>query len=1132
MAPGEGTGKTGGWAAIYEVLEIAQAFQRASDARMAESRRVAANAGAVGSLALLGVSVVRGVPLRLLQTSFSFGMFCLLPSLPSLRSRLPTKWQTHILTLALLHLFSLVVLVLEDLSDPSGVARTCPTVTTGVLAQGGVCGIIYCFLMCVVLLAGLPPGWNLAYIHLAIPAYGMLNSDSPQVEESRGPSSCLRWSALLPLVDMYLFAWLVLAVRHLLDGRERHLFALTQAEEPSEAEDVPVPEDVLAVPADVASSVMECDGEKEEVRNKAAPKPPLTVVRKLSEKSTKGSELSPKAHEAKPNALLMASMSSPADNQTRLREMCEKMWDADYTLEEYFTDCTETFPELQLFFVAAGSSSSGVSNELEYQRTIGSLFTVYWLLRLNLDGCLGFCYGVDNNWKPIRPPKKLRKASKFMSGCSDISEKVSCPFSQMDESQKRASFHDTMQWALFADLISQASCCKASFMEDGPERLMALLTITAIHDIMKVEALLPVVQPEHSPYMGYNSGVVIRDHDIAIGYVMTHYPNLLPSYAALPPSAQAVCLFSQGKMNFNHGWFVQAEAPAGGMLRTLKSVLKEEESCAPDIAFYFLHWLTDLAGAAATPRGGAEKFVLLFPQMLLASFLWSIPFLAKLSTGSETEVMELYLKARWREMLPDRPVPTTPSAIALMRLLVMTQSDGKVVDCFYDLPGMSRWTLTAELSRAGCQKQGFSMCKPDSMGPAFMVYYGPALMQQNKESTRLTLLALRLLAEVYRVARVLWPVAFDQDGVVVTIQVAELKTKTADVVIEMGMEAKSEENKEAEDGEIVDCDCAGWYIVRHNDLEGSVKWLTPEEREELTGTRVFGSSQSAGSRCALEPLDIGSMSECLTRATISPQARRAITCTLESLPSMQVKLSNGGRSSGQVSNGSSLDLEDSEDDNFDSSADVRIMRRTSQLDVMKSLSHVSRRSYATDGSRRTSGVGTPTGNSSCSIETPRPWIAPGPAPSLCNLRRVSHTEPNLPFFDSVDGVGGGTTHLAVDSGTTAQLRQENWLLRNTNQSLLQEINELRVDSIFSQKLRMQVEGDSKLSLATTLRGTQLEQTNTLSSMPVFKQSKGPSVREVMCRRLSDKLPPIPRKATGSCGNSAVGGLSRRAQAAD
>ena len=40
-----------------------------------------------------------------------------------------------------------------------------------------------------------------------------------------------------------------------------------------------------------------------------------------------------------------------------------------------------------------------------------------------------------------------------------------------------------------------------------------------VHDIMKVEALLPKVDAKHGPYEGFKEGVVINDHDVALGYV-------------------------------------------------------------------------------------------------------------------------------------------------------------------------------------------------------------------------------------------------------------------------------------------------------------------------------------------------------------------------------------------------------------------------------------------------------------------------------------------------------------------------------------------------------------------------------------------------------------------------------------
>ena len=46
------------------------------------------------------------------------------------------------------------------------------------------------------------------------------------------------------------------------------------------------------------------------------------------------------------------------------------------------------------------------------------------------------------------------------------------------------------------------------------ERTVAMLALTAFHDVMKVQALLPTVRPEHGPYEGFKAGDTINDHDI------------------------------------------------------------------------------------------------------------------------------------------------------------------------------------------------------------------------------------------------------------------------------------------------------------------------------------------------------------------------------------------------------------------------------------------------------------------------------------------------------------------------------------------------------------------------------------------------------------------------------------------
>merc|ERR1719148_589160 len=113
------------------------------------------------------------------------------------------------------------------------------------------------------------------------------------------------------------------------------------------------------------------------------------------------------------------------------------------------------------------------------------------------------------------------------------------------------------------------------------------------------------------------------------------------------------------------------------MLSSLKGCLAAAQP--GHLPFYFFHWLTDLSGAEGTPMGGAEKFVLKFPEPVLAAFLWSIPYLDRLAGKTETEVMEQYLVARWQDTFPDALLPTGPRSIALLRLAVMAQSEAGII---------------------------------------------------------------------------------------------------------------------------------------------------------------------------------------------------------------------------------------------------------------------------------------------------------------------------------------------------------------------------------------------------------------------------------------------------------------------
>jgi len=308
------------------------------------------------------------------------------------------------------------------------------------------------------------------------------------------------------------------------------------------------------------------------------------------------------------------------------------------------------------------------------------------------------------------------------------------------------------------------------------ERTLAMLALTAIHDIMKVKALLPVVDRRHGQYCGYKPGEVVNDHDLALGYVLEFHPDAVPSFAGLPQRQRESLKFTQFHMEYNMGWLVQAEAPPGPLFKKFKSIIRAGKASPCDIAFYFTHWLTDLAGAEPFPQEGCEKFVLKFPQKVLTSFLGSFPFVQHLFSKPETVVFEDYLRWRWEAHEPDLgPKSSGTGSIARLRLVVMAQGHSEKVLAAYDelRPG-DRAVLQAELARTGCQDQAYSEDNPEPRGgPAFLVYYAPALLQKNCAVDPVG--ALAVLAEVLRQARALWPLNSSLGSKAVTLRIDVLK---------------------------------------------------------------------------------------------------------------------------------------------------------------------------------------------------------------------------------------------------------------------------------------------------------------------------------------------------------------------
>lgn len=430
--------------------------------------------------------------------------------------------------------------------------------------------------------------------------------------------------------------------------------------------------------------------------------------------------------------------------------------DPEYSLQDFYEDCTASFPELQLFMATENeATSSGRSAADEYQRTLGALFSVYWLMRLHGDGLQSFVYGVGADWKPLMHHSEV-------------------PVRSSDDLRRRQAFYTSVDMAQIGKVLVSAGLFQGGFCNgaNDPERTLALLVLTAIHDIMKVNSLLPVVTEESGPFEKHKVGEVIYNHDTALGYVLQWMPSVLPSYAGLPEAQRESVKFTQFDMEFNLGWLVQAEAPPGMLFNRFKQIIRQGKAKSSDVALYLVHWLTDLAGAEPYPQEGAEKFVLKFPPNLFVSFLSSFHCVTFLSTKTETEVMEDYL--RWRWAMAEPPLGTMPQgegAIAAMRLVVMAQGHShKVLNAFRSLPDSERKVLSEELTRTARRGQRFELgAELDAGGPAFLVYYAPALVQKNCGTDPEG--ALAVLVEILRQARSLWPLqdAAADDTVIIQI---------------------------------------------------------------------------------------------------------------------------------------------------------------------------------------------------------------------------------------------------------------------------------------------------------------------------------------------------------------------------
>jgi hypothetical protein len=536
-----------------------------------------------------------------------------------------------------------------------------------------------------------------------------------------------------------------------------------------------------------------------------------------------------------PNSSLCSAMEGKLTDWARARRMARNLLDKKYTLAKFNEDLV-AFPELHLYLLDRAKelatrcrpsvasvdiareastidmTSSGRTIGDEYQRTIGAFYAIFWLLRLHIDGKEGFCFGVDEDWVPYSP--------------DDVNDDLLYP------ADKRLLFYREGNWDYFKRLLQDARLThedRRGRVRLNEKRVVSLLALTAVHDIMKMDMILPRVQEQHAPFRGYAAGDTVGDHDHALSYVMDHYPQLLPSFKGLAEDERRAVEFTHCRLQFNHGWFVQAEAPPGAIFTSLKGVLKAEGANGrigkEDLALYFVHWLTDLAGAEPTPLGGCEKFVIRFPMVVLNGFLRSFEFVHRIVDETETQVVEEYLKMRWRENVPlPGPLPTGDEAIAKMRLLCMAQMNAGVVLRAFDEVGLEdRDVLSSEMSLTGCAGQSYSadLCPKEvrdrPCGPAFLVYYGPAFLQ--KMGNDRAVVKVSMLAEIYRSARVLWPAQEEHAAQSVTVRIDCIKDASVADMHQATLE-----------GDV-------WLLVKHNESEAFVERSSQRKLKKFISSR-------------------------------------------------------------------------------------------------------------------------------------------------------------------------------------------------------------------------------------------------------------------------------------------------------
>ncbi|KAF4652938.1 hypothetical protein FOL47_010776 [Perkinsus chesapeaki] len=260
------------------------------------------------------------------------------------------------------------------------------------------------------------------------------------------------------------------------------------------------------------------------------------------------------------------------------------------------------------------------------------------------------------------------------------------------------------------------------------ELLDAFLSFTAIHDLGKMSDFRDDVVPHD-----------IRDHDAALGYMMDHCTEVLPSYKSLSDDYKDLirtCL----RVDFNFGQFLQGEnLPAN--LVGVKKLFKDKSNDA--MSFFLFHIFADMAGIMGAKSQEGSVFM---TETMYNNFARGIEAIQELKTSSPEDVYDRFLLKRAAQSFPNitnREDRAFARLVCLCRIFRPSQTR-PLQEVFYSLPMAKRGELVDYLNRDGIYNK-----------PAFLLYYAPAFMENCIRNPTIGLgQALPMLIKIYELVDV------------------------------------------------------------------------------------------------------------------------------------------------------------------------------------------------------------------------------------------------------------------------------------------------------------------------------------------------------------------------------------------